>query len=343
MKKFLAWLIDEEGPVVSLIQRHRLVFFILLCLIVTTFSFYFSFLIRFEFSNVMDDGKSWAAWFAKSLGLVVFLRAGFFMVFGLHRVTWRYASSVDAVRLWFSVVAGSLALVSALMFLWDGRFPRSIFIIEGIVIFLVMGAARFSFRIANDLQYGMGSGKRTRVIVVGAGSAGNLTIRAMLTRGLVDYWPVAIVDDDPFKRGTTIQGVPVLGPVANIGEIAAKHRAEAIVMALPTASTSKFYQVIRSCKKTGLPLKTTPDLAQILQSSNVVTRVTDFKLEDLLNRRPIRSDIPEIQQFLFQRIVMVTGAAGSIGSELCRQIAEQGTIIDSRISGDCIKDQSACD
>ncbi len=96
-------------------------------------------------------------------------------------------------------------------------------------------------------------------------------------------------------------------------------------MALPTATSSEFYKVVQSCKATGLPLKTTPDLAQILSSSNVVTRISDFKLEDLLLRRPIRSDIPEIQEFLLDRAVLVTGAAGSIGSELCRQIAEQGT------------------
>jgi len=322
---FLARLADEHGPVVGLIRRHRLVFFLLLCMAASALSFYVAFLIRFEFSSVASDGKSWAGWFTRSLALVVFLRTGFFLVFGLHRVTWRFASSVDAVRLWFSVIAGSLVLAPVLMYLWDGHFPRSIFILEGIVLFLVMGAARFSLRFADELHSGLGSSRRTRVVVVGAGAAGNLTIRAMLSRGLVDYWPVVIVDDDPLKHGTTIQGIPVRGPIADIGEIARKFRAEAIVMALPTASTSQFYRVIRDCKRTGLPLKTTPDLAQILQSSNVVTRVSDFRLEDLLNRRPIRSDIPEIQEFLFQRVVMVTGAAGSIGSELCRQIAEQGT------------------
>ena len=125
---------------------------------------------------------------------------------------------------------------------------------------------------------------------------------------------LVIVDDDPLKQGTTIQGVPVQGPIADIGRIAKKYHAQAIVMAIPTASTSDFYRVIRDCKNTGLPLKTTPDLAQILKSSNVVTRVSDFRLGDLLSRRPIRSDIPEIQQFLYQRVVMVTGAAGSIGT-----------------------------
>lgn len=315
----------RDGHLVRAIRQHRLAFFLLLCLLVTAASFYAAFLVRFVASNLQPSGKDWGQWFLRSLPLVVFLRTGFFLVFGLHRVTWRFASSLDAVRLWFSVVLGSLVLAPSLMYLWGGSFPRTIFFIEPIILFMFMGAARFSLRIVAELQSGLGAGRRTRVMVVGAGAAGNLTIRAMLGSSLVDYWPVGIVDDDPFKQGTTIQGVPVLGPIAAIQDLARKYRAEAIVMALPTASTSEFYRVIRDCKATGLPLKTTPDLAQILRSSNVVTRISDFRLEDLLNRRPIRTDIPEIQQFLFGRVVLVTGAAGSIGSELCRQIAEQGT------------------
>ena len=220
---------------------------------------------------------------------------------------------------------GSLLLGPSLYYLWDGNFPRSIFLLEGILVYLIMGGARFSFRILEDLQSGLSASRRTRVVVVGGGAAGNLVIRAMLTRGLVDYHPVAIVDDDPLKQGTTLQGVPVVGPINQIRKVARLYGAQAIVMALPTASTSQFYRAVRECKRTQLPLKTTPDLAQILQSSSVATRVSDFRLEDLLNRRPIRSDNPEIQELLDHRAVMVTGAAGSIGSELCRQIAEQGT------------------
>ena len=317
--------LNEDGPLGRLLRRYRLGFFLLLCFLVSLASFYISFLVRFEFSPQDSSGHSWLRWFLYSLPLVVFLRTGFFMVFGLHRVTWRFAGSIDAIRLWFAVVAGSLVLVPGLVYLWDGYFPRSIFFIEGTLVYLLMGAARFSFRILEDLQAGLGAGRRSRVIVVGGGAAGNLVIRAMLSRGLVDYHPVAILDDDPLKQGTTLQGVPVVGPIDSIAEQARQHRAQAIVMALPTASTSQFYRAVRACKATGLPLKTTPDLAQILQSSSVAPRVSDFRLEDLLNRRPIRSDIPEIQELLHRRSVMVTGAAGSIGSELCRQIAEQGT------------------
>jgi len=313
----------DEGPFVRTLRRYRLGFFALLCTLVSVFSFYLAFLARFEFSSLGPAGQPWLGWFLGSLPLVVFLRTGIFVAFGLHRVTWRYASSLDAVRLWFAVLLGSLLLAPSLSFLWHGAFPRSIFLLEGIILFLVMGGARFSFRIMQEMQIGLDGTRGTRVVIVGGGAAGNLLIRAMQTRGLLDYRPVAIVDDDPLKQGTTLQGVPVEGPISDVKMVAEKCRAEAVVMALPTASTDQFYRAVRECKATGLPLKTTPDLAQILKSSNVVTRVSEFKLEDLLERRPIRSDVPEIQHFLHGRRVLVTGAAGSIGSELCRQIAEQ--------------------
>ena len=319
----LLGLFREDGPLVCSLRRYRLGFFALLCTLVSAFSLHLAFLARFEFSSLGPAGQPWLGWFLGSLPVVVFIRTGLFVAFGLHRVTWRFAGSRDAVRLWFAVALGSFILAPSLALLWDGAFPRSIFLLEGLIVYLVMGGARFSFRIFQELALGLSKTRGTRVVVVGGGAAGNLVIRAMQTRGLVDYRPVAIVDDDPLKQGTTLQGVPVEGAISDVRTVVEKCGAEALVMALPTASTDQFYRAVRECKSTGLPLKTTPDLAQILKSSNVVTRVTEFRLEDLLERRPIRSDVPEIQQFLLGRRVLVTGAAGSIGSELCRQIAEQ--------------------
>lgn len=313
----------KDGLLVHTLRTHRHAFFNVLCFCACTFSLYLSFLVRFEFSQVGPEGKAWLGWFLGSAPLVFFVRTGIFMALGLQRVTWRYAGTRDAVRLWFAVLAGSAILAPTLSFLYHGFFPRSIFLLEGIIIYLVMGAARFSLRIAMDLKHGFLRKSGVRAIVIGAGAAGNLVIRAMLTDRVVDYTPVAILDDDPLKQGTTLQGIPVAGTIDDIDSVARQFRAEAIVLALPTASTGEFYRAIRKCKDTGLPLKTTPDMAQILKNSDVVTRVTHFRLEDLLDRRPIRSDVPEIQQFLYGRRVLVTGAAGSIGSELCRQIAEQ--------------------
>lgn len=306
-------------------RRRRLLLCLFFCGGATAVSFFLSFLVRFELSSFDESVVAWRYWFTDTVALVILIRVVLFYLFRLHKVTWRYVGVHDIMPVFFSVVVSSAILVPLVLFQWDSFFPRSILAIDAILCFLILGGMRFSYRVIDELLVSLGAEKQEKVIVVGAGSAGNLTVRAMLTRGLTEYRPVAIIDDDPLKIGSTIQGVPVYGPIKNITEIAKKSHAQAIVLALPTATSSEFYKVIRTCKDTGLPLKTTPDLKQILRSSNVVTRVSDFRLEDLLHRRPMRTDIPEIQHFLFERTILVTGAAGSIGSELCRQISEQGT------------------
>ena len=317
--------LGEESPMARLVRRQRGLFWILISCGISALAFLLAFVIRYELSRLDSADLSWHSWFIRTVGLVVLVRLGAFVLLGLHRTNWRFAGAYDVFPLFASILISSAVIVPAVLHLWDGFFPRSILAMDAIICFMLLAAARFSYRLVDDFLGSLGRAHRTKVIVVGAGAAGNLTVRAMLTRGLVDYWPVAILDDDPYKQGTTLQGVPVKGPISRVAEIAARTGAQAIVLALPTATTSKFYKVVRQCKQTGLPLKTTPDLAQILSSSNVVTRISDFCLEDLLHRRPIRPDVPQIQEFLTGRTVLVTGAAGSIGSELCRQISEQGT------------------
>ncbi len=312
-------------PAIRLIRRRRLLLCLFFCGGLSAFSFLASFIIRFELSSFDESVVAWRFWFVDTLALVVGIRLVFFYLFRLHRVTWRYVGVHDVMPVFLSIAASSAVIIPLVMYQWDSFFPRSILAIDAGLCFLILGGMRFSYRVLDELLVSMGAEKQENVIVVGAGSAGNLTVRAMLTRGLTEYRPVAIIDDDPMKIGSTIQGISVYGPISKIEQVARKTQAQAIVLALPTATSSEFYKVIRTCKATGLPLKTTPDLKQILRSSNVVTRVSDFRLEDLLHRRPMRTDVPEIQQFLFQRNILVTGAAGSIGSELCRQIAEQGT------------------
>ena len=312
-------------PVVGKIRRRRLLLCLVFCGGVSAVSFLLSFLIRFELSSFDESIIAWDFWFTGTVALVVGLRLIFFYLFRLHRVTWRYVGVHDVIPVFLSIISSTLLLIPLVLFQWDNFFPRSVLIIDAGMCFLLIGGMRFSYRVLDELLVSLGAEKQEKVLVVGAGSAGNLTVRAMLTRGLTEYRPVGIVDDDPLKIGSTIQGVPVYGPISSIEKVAQKTQAQAIVLALPTATSSEFYKVVGTCKATGLILKTTPDLKQILRSSNVVTRVSDFRLEDLLHRRPMRTDVPEIQQFLYERNVLVTGAAGSIGSELCRQIAEQGT------------------
>ena len=314
----------EDSAVVRMVRGHRRLFCLVLCGGLSALSFLLTFVVRFDLSQLDALPTDWHAWFVQMVGVVVALRTLAFMVFGLHRVTWRYAGAYDILPVGWSVLLSSAVIAPTILYIYDGVFPRSVLAMDTILCFLLLAAARFSYRLLDDTLIGLERRKQTRVLIVGGGSAGNLTVRAMLTRAITGFWPVGILDDDPYKHGTTIQGVRVYGGIDQIQDVIRRTVAEAIVIALPTANTSQYYKVIRICKETGLPLKTIPDLAQILDSSNVVNRVSDFRIEDLLHRRPIRPDLPEIHRYLDGRTALVTGAAGSIGSELCRQIAEQG-------------------
>ena len=305
------------------VQRTRTLWYLLICGILVTLSFTLSFLIRFDSALPGGERIAWLEWWWRSLPVVVLLRMAAVIFWGVHRATWRYASARDAVPVIAAVMASSLFVFPVVMLMWGGNFPRSVLIIDTLLCLILLAGARYAYRLGRELLRSQGTESRRKVIVIGAGRAGDLTVRAMLGPGEVDYWPVVILDDDPYKQGSTIQGVPVVGSVGIVADVARRTGAEAIVLAVPSATSAEVYRILRHCRRTRLPLKTIPDLKQILRSSNVVTRISDFRVEDLLRRRPVRPDVPEIGAYLHQRVVLVTGAAGSIGSELCRQIVEQ--------------------
>jgi len=168
---------------------------------------------------------------------------------------------------------------------------------------------------------------------VGAGNAGNLTIEAMQSPRLGGFKAVALVDDNPLIKGMRIRGVEVMGNIDDIAKVARRKEADVVVLAIPSASTSQLYRIVNRCQESGLPLKSVPSFWlksvpsfwEIMESDKPgVRRVEDFSTDSLLHRRPVAGDVLILEQLLVGKRVLVTGAAGSIGSELCRQITEAG-------------------
>lgn len=317
-------LLDHHHPLAASVRRHRRLAGAVVCVSAGALAFLGAFLLRFEMSPLDGPAGGWSHWFLRSLPLVLAVRLAIFLGLGLQRTSWRFASARDVVPLARGTALGSLVLAPTLLILWQGAFPRSVLAMDAVLSFLLLAGARFSYRLARELLAVAPGGAATPVIVLGAGSAGNLVVRAMHAGAAGGLRPVALLDDDPLKQGTSLQGVPVVGSIADVETVARSTGAQALVLAMPTASTSQIYRAVQACRATGLPLKTTPDLARILEGSVSAPTITDFRLEDLLHRRPIRPQTPAIGEFLAGRTVLVTGAAGSIGSELCRQIASQG-------------------
>jgi FlaA1/EpsC-like NDP-sugar epimerase len=313
----------HDGPLSRTVRRHRVLFFILFFGSIAAASVLLAFYTRFSVSWLHTDER-WKAWMLEMLAVSIPIRLIVCYALGIHRVSWRFASMRDMPPLVWSSILGSLFITASLYLPHQGVYPRSVLIIDAVFFLVIAIIGRYAYRILDGILMKVSPGPQTRVVVVGAGEAAHLVIEAMMTPRLNEFKPVAIVDDDILKNGTTLHGIKITAPIDKIGEVATKTKAEAIIMAIPSASTPQIYRAMKMCRETGLTLKTTPDIWQVLQSSEAVTRIQDFSLDDLLNRRVVRTDVPEIRQLIEGRKVLVTGAAGSIGSELCRQIAEQG-------------------
>ena len=266
-------------------------------------------------------------------GLGLAVKISVFFQFGLYNRYWRYASMDELVNI--SAAALLAMLIVALVFLpmqalglaGSGGFPRSVPFIDGLLTLLVAGGTRFGARISQERRgrrlRGQGPSAR-RALVVGAGDTGSQVVHDLRTQGRADLLPVGFLDDDPAKRGMRIHGVPVLGARNQLAALAAQHAIDQVVIAMPSASGKVIREIMADCKAVGIPSLTVPGMSELLSGQASVTHLRPVNIEDLLRREPVQVDQTAVGAMLAGRRVLVTGAGGSIGSELCRQIARCG-------------------
>lgn len=275
--------------------------------------------------------ETWSAFIAylPSLWSVIFLflliKLVLLHAFGLYRCFWQYASIDELVTIGkfaVSVVVIETALLKVIdlipWFNFEGL-PRSLALLDGILSFLLIGGARFSVRIAERLRSRSRFPLSDRTLIVGAGAAG-ISLAQDMQRD--PHWgrPVAFIDDDCNKQKLCIRGLPVLGDRHQIPEVARSLKVRKIIIAMPTAPTTVIRQVYDICHSTRIPTSILPKMQEILTEQSQVNRVREVQIEDLLGREAIKTDIQRVEMLLAGKRVLVTGAGGSIGSELCRQI-----------------------
>ena len=330
LRRTFGKILREEGGLTRNVRDHRLLFTLLFFGILSAISVTGSFLIRFVvLENVLGTSiQNWHMWWLAMLVVTVPVRLVFFWAAGIHRTPWRFASLEDLPPLVLSVLSSSALIIIALWIFWTspGGFPLSSLAIDMVLCLTLVTIGRFSYRLIGGPSDRLGNRTpRQLAIVVGAGNAGNLTIEAMQSPRLGGFKPVAIVDDNPKVQGMKIRGVKIMGTVDDIAAVAADRKAQVVVLAIPSASTSQMYRVLKRCQESGLPLKSVPSFWEIMESDKPrIRRVEDFSTDSLLSRRPVAGDLSVLTQLLSGKRVLVTGAAGSIGSELCRQITESG-------------------
>ncbi|HET8897613.1 MAG TPA: nucleoside-diphosphate sugar epimerase/dehydratase [Rhodanobacteraceae bacterium] len=272
------------------------------------------------------------AWFGVETGIVMLVQTAILGWVGLYKGLWRFASLPD---LWNIVRAAALgALISALaLFLYNrlATVPRSVLLLYPLVLTVLLGLPRMAWRYWKDSRLDLFQAVPSkRVLVVGASPAGEALARDLKREG--HYRVVGFVDDDPSLRGTRVHGVPVLGRIERLPELAREVAAEMILLALPSANSIEMRRVVDVCEDSGVPFRTVPRLEDVVSGRSQFNQLKEVAIEDLLGREPVELDWTAIREHLTGKRVLVTGGGGSIGSELCRQVARLGasslTILD---------------
>ncbi|MGH7664859.1 MAG: polysaccharide biosynthesis protein [Gemmatimonadaceae bacterium] len=307
------------SPTMAVLFRYRKVALAALQILLVCVSYALAFLLRFEW----NFPEGYIGMFLATLPWLILFRLLAFAYFRLHRGWWRYVGMRDLVALVKAVTVSSLMFTAALVFLghYGDGFPRSLVIIDAMLTVGLVGGVRFALRAARESRR-PGRPKRTRrALIIGAGDAGELLLREMHNNPRLGYVPVGFLDDDKRKEGFQIHGVDVLGNTRRLSDVLTTTPADEIIIAIPSASRDEMQQLVNRCIETELPFKIVPAIAALSDGRVQVSQLRPVRVEDLLGREPVTLDADLIRADIAGRRVLITGAGGSIGSELARQIA----------------------
>ncbi|HJU08277.1 MAG TPA: nucleoside-diphosphate sugar epimerase/dehydratase [Rhodanobacteraceae bacterium] len=262
--------------------------------------------------------------FTPELLIVLAVQGAIFYWTGLYKGLWRFASLPDLWNILRASVVGALAIGLAL-FLYSrlNGIPRSVLLIYPALLCVLLGLPRLAYRYWKDSRVDLFHAKHSkRVLVIGAGRAGEALVRDL--RRDASYHAAGFIDDNPELRGARVHGIPVLGRLEKMPELAREAGAEMLLIAMPSADKAQMRRVVELCEQTGLPFRTVPRLDDVVAGRAQFNELKEVAIEDLLGREPVKLDWSAIRQGLTGKHVLVTGGGGSIGSELCRQIARLG-------------------
>ncbi len=275
----------------------------------------------------LDFSLSLVEWnlLAQALIVVVPIKLCTFFAGGLHKGSWRLAALPDLMRIAFVNLAASL-LSGIAVTMWVGKqFPRSTYIIDLLVCFLLSAGARYSLRVYNEaLKPALTEGRS--ILIYGAGAAGITLVREIRANRSLGLNVVGLIDDNASVRSMTMMGVPVLGGGRDLPRIVDRYRnrgitIEEVIIAMPSATSRQMREAHANCRGANVQCKTIPSIADLLTGKYLSEQLRNISLDDLLGREQIRLEEDKIQQSIAGKVVLITGAAGSIGSELCRQTA----------------------
>lgn len=285
---------------------------------------FISILVRLDFANIdWDLLNSYLRFYWLDVIIVITI----FWLFNMYKSMWRFASLVELRRLITAVFATAFIKLFVFELFFDLYIPRSWYLLDPVFLLALCASTRFMYRNLRSLRNQSLNSKKmtdedvTNVMIVGAGEAGNVLLRETRLSTQMKRRVVCMIDDNRLLKGSLMNGVRIVGNRNDIIEAAEKYNVEEIYIAMPSASAQTRSEIIDICKETRCKLKILPGIYQMMNGDVSISKLKDVEIEDLLGREPIRVNLSQIAKYVQDKVVMVTGGGGSIGSELCRQIA----------------------
>ena len=260
-----------------------------------------------------------------SLILIALSYLAFFNYFRLYERVWQYASLDVAIDIVKAATLGIFSLIIIQYLLKGAVFPRSVIILTWLLTIFLTGGTRLSLRVLSQRlkirrQTSQKAGRSRQVLIIGAGEAGEMVLSGMQKHPELGYHPIGLIDDNPKKQGVYLHGVRVLGTRAELQKILAEDNIDEVIIAMPAASGTVVRDILNRCEEFEVRTKIVPGLPEIIYGFADLKDIRDVEVEDLLRREPTKINLEEVSRYLSQQRVLVTGAGGSIGSEICRQI-----------------------
>lgn len=301
--------------------KIRVGLLLVLDFVLINFSLLIAYLLRFEL-NYKNIPERFLNEIPQLILIATVVKIASFFIFKLYSSLWRYAGVYELVNIVIASLASN-TLMLGYVFLSNTPIPRSIFIITFFIDVFVIGGIRFGYRIFRRIVRGdfLHIRNTKKILIIGAGDAGASLINEYRLHPELKCMPLALIDDSPGIQGKKLNGITVVGTRNDIGRIAEEKNIDEIIIAIPSANTKTINELFTICSNTKCKVKILPSLSQIIDETVLIQKIRDVSIEDLLQREPVVMDLEEISLYIAGKTVMITGGGGSIGSELCRQVA----------------------
>ena len=309
-------LIEKNAP------KNRIALLAILDILIIMVSGFLALYIRFDFAFSKMDMK-YVDYELYYLPVNLVVTIIIFILFKLYRSVWRFASTTEFLNV-IGACSGSILSQIILMAMLKMRMPVSYYLMKYIILILGIGSLRFAYRILRMFQekrLGSRQDARKNTMVIGAGEAGAMIIKEFQNSRYLDQKVCCVVDDNAAKHGKYLRGVKIMGGREEIRFLAHEMNVDEIVVALPSAPQSEVREILQICQETGCELKVLPGLYQMITGEVSVSKLRRVEIEDLLGREPIQLQVEAVMDYVEGKRILVTGGGGSIGSELCRQVA----------------------